>query len=181
MNFGHETDVNAVELLDFITQSKKKSFAGTDQKNSLSDGSSVFSNRKLPWLYTDTYCGNTVERGFEDVYYDMILVWSMQYRGGTLENYYDYAEVITCFLRQALMNSPQDFPFRGPHTFEMSEVNFDGKLHKDAFIYTNKWQGDYSRFTGREEIFLANDLVFYHDYMGGLVRNKYFVTEIRDK
>lgn len=72
--FKSTIEIDEKELASFIHRSKLQAFARTDQKVSRSDGSSLYSNRELPWLYTDTYCGNTIERGTEDVHYDMVLV-----------------------------------------------------------------------------------------------------------
>ncbi|RMF55598.1 hypothetical protein D6745_01645 [Candidatus Woesearchaeota archaeon] len=178
MNFGNEIELKLDELVDFIFRSKRKCFAATDIKVSQSDGSSLYSNRELPWLFTESYNGNTMERGTEDVYFDMVLVWSMQYRGGTLEPFWDIAEPITAFLKQALMSLPHDFPVRGPPVFSLNEFEFDGKLFRGEFVYRTSWNGDIKRFTGSEEITWNGKTVFYHDYMGGLIRNKYFKVRV---
>lgn len=178
MNFNNEITIKLNDLINFTYRSKRKCFARTDLKISQSDGSSLYSNRELPWLYTDNYCGNTIERGTEDVYYDMVLVWSMQYRGGTLEPYWENAEIISEFLKHTLKNLPKDFPIRGPSHFKLMELDFEGKTIIGNFNYINKWKGDMKRFTGYEEIIWDGNIVFYHDYMGGLIRNKYFRTNI---
>lgn len=178
MNFGNEVRIKLENLIDFIYCSKRTGFAATDKKTSLSDGSSVYSNRELPWLYTDIYCGNTVERGCEDVYFDMVLIWSMQYRGGMLKEYYEIAGAVSVFLKLALMELPKDFPIRGPEIFKHSTVELEDKIYKGDFIYKNQWTGDIRRFTGYEEILWDGRVVYYHDYIGGLVRNKYFPTVV---
>jgi len=178
MNFGNKITLKLDDITDFIYRSKKKCFARTDDKVSQSDGSSLYSNRELPWLYTDTYCGNTVERGTEDVYHDMVLIWSMQYRGGILESHWDVAEAVSRFLKHSLMNFSKEFPVRGPKEFRMNQFEFEGNIFKGDFVYKNQWKGDMKRFTGYEEIKWDGDVVFYHDYLGGLIRNKYFQTKI---
>lgn len=178
MNFSNEIILKLDDLINFIYFSKRKCFAGTDLKVSLSDGSSLYSNRELPWLYTDNYCGNTIERGTEDVYFDMVLVWSMQYRGGILEPFWNIAETITQFLKHALINLPRKFPVRGPSNFLLNEFEHEDKIIKGNFVYYNKWEGDIKEFTGYEKIFWNGDEVFYHNYIGGLVRNKHFRTKV---
>lgn len=105
------------ELSGFIFTAKKKTFAATDIKTSLADGSSIYSYRELPWLYVDQYIGNTVEFGNERVSYNMNTVWGLVYYGGTLNPYRKQAEEISAFLKHALMNLPQDKPMRGPPSF----------------------------------------------------------------
>ena len=178
MNFGSEIVLNLDDLTDFIYRSKKECFAKSDLKVSQSDGSSIYSNRELPWLYVDHYCGNTIERGTEDVYYDMVLIWSMQYRGGILETHWPISEAISRFLKYALIELPKEFPVRGPREFRLKEFESEGEIFRGSFIYTNNPKGDIKRFIGYEEILWNGDIAFYHDYIGGLIRNKYFKTKV---
>ncbi|MFQ5620998.1 MAG: DUF5680 domain-containing protein [Candidatus Nanoarchaeia archaeon] len=135
---NNETVITLDELRDFIYRSKRKGFANTDKKTRLPNGTSVYSNRELPWLYTDTYCGNTIERGTEDVHYDMLLVWSMQYRGGVLEPFWDKTEAISRFLKHALMQLPEEFPVRGPELFRLNEFEYRGETFSGDFVYRNE-------------------------------------------
>jgi len=178
LRYKKELVLNEEELLDFIYRSKMLGFAKTDIKVSQSDGSSLYSNRELPWLYTDTYCGNTIERGQEDVYYDMVLVWSMQYRGGYYIPYWKEAEALSIFLKEALLRTPKQFPFRGPEEFSLDQITFGERIIDGKFLYHNQWEGNIGHFVGREFIYWRDDLVFYHDYMGGIVRNKYFPVRL---
>jgi len=102
----------------------------------------------------------------------------MQYRGGISEPHYYHAEAISKFLKYALMESPKIFPVRGPKKFELNEFEFEGKIYKGKFVYNNETQGDMKKFTGKEEIHWDDELVFYHDYIGGTLRNKYFKTKV---
>lgn len=176
--YKEEIIINESKLTDFIYKSKLLGFAKTDNKVSQSDGSSIYSNRELPWLYTDTYCGNTIERGNEDVYYDMVLVWSMQYRGGYYIPYWGNAETLSTFLKEALLKIPKEFPIRGPKEFISDRVMFENKTIEGKFTYHNQWEGNIGHFIGREFIYWKDNLVFYHDYIGGIVRNKYFPTRV---
>lgn len=184
MNFETEIIIKLEDLMNFIYRSKKVGFALSDKKTCTSDGTSIYSNRELPWLYNDIYCGNTVERGFEDVHYDMVLIWSMQYRGGVIEEFFDNekyngtAEVVSAFLKHALMELPISFPIRGPKYFELNQVEHEGIITKGEFIYTNRWSGDIKKFVGHEVIKWNGREVYYHDYIGGIVRNRYFPSVI---
>jgi hypothetical protein len=178
MNFGGRKIIRLEDLRDFIFRSKLKSFAKSDLKVSMSDGSSLYSNRELPWLYTDSYNGNSIERGTEDVFYDMVLVWSMQYRGGALEPFWENAQIISTFLKKALLSSPKDAPFRGPKKFSLDEIYFEGRVISGKFEYFNKWEGGLRSFKGHEDIFLDANKVFDHEYIGGIIRNKYFDVDV---
>ncbi len=178
MNYKETKILRLEDLRDFVYRSKKICFAATDNKVSEADGSSRYSNRELPWLYTDHYNGNTVERGTEDVTHDMVLVWSMQYRGGVLEPFWNRGEAVSRFIKHALMQVPREFPARGPRRFELAEFEFEGVTQRGEFIYTNEWEGDFTRFTGYEEATWNGEKAFYHDYIGGTTRNKHFKVQL---
>jgi len=61
-------------------------------------------------------------------------------------------------LRNALMQMPDDAPFRGPKEYKEGE-----------FTYTNKWTGDVERYSGEEQITQGENLIYKANYMGGLV------------
>ena len=178
MNYKNCIELEMDEIRNFLYHSKIQCFARTDIKTSSSDGSSMYSNRELPWLYTDTYCCNTIERGTEDIYYDMVLIWSMQYRGGILREFWSIAEAISRFLKHALLALPLEFPIRGPKCFNMEEFEFEDTIYEGSFQYRNNWEGDFEKFIGKETIVWDGQLAFYHDYIGGFVRNKYFPIKI---
>lgn len=184
MSITVERTIALSEMVKFIYRSKKKGFMSKDEKTDLVGGVTIYSNRELPWLYNDIYCGNTVERGSEDVYYEMILVWSMQYRGGVIEEFYcekrydETTKVVSSFLKQALINMPIEFPVRGPKHFMMDEVHHGNKIYKGKFVYVNQWTGDMKKFVGYEEIYWNSKNVYYHNYMGGLIRNRYFPIKV---
>tara|TARA_B100002003_G_C13946439_1_gene459067 strand:- start:259 stop:801 length:543 start_codon:yes stop_codon:yes gene_type:complete len=178
MNFDNEMKINLSDLVNFIYRSKKQCFANSEIKISQSDGSSFYSHREFPWLYTDTYNGNIIERGTEDIYVDMVLFWSNQYRGGTLEKFWDKSRAISQFLKKALIETPEEFPIRGPTYFTLNNFKFNDHTFKGELVYTNKWNGDILKFTGQERIRWNGTNVFYHDYMGGLTKNRYFKTKV---
>ena len=160
VRYNAEIELTEKELIDFIYRSKLSSFARTDDKVSRSDASSLYSNRELPWLYTDTYCGNTIERGSEDVYYNMVLVWSMQYRGGYYVPYWNDAEILSVFLKEALLRAPKDFPARGPEEFCLDEISYEGETIRGELLYRNQWTGNIGHFIGKEFMYLNGDLFF---------------------
>ena len=61
-------------------------------------------------------------------------------------------------LRNALMQMPEDYPFRGPKEYKEGE-----------FTYTNTWNGEVEKFSGEEQITQADKLIYKANYIGGLV------------
>lgn len=173
-------EIKLEDLVDFIYRSKLKCFAGTEKKANLTNETSIYSNRELPWCYTDIYWGNTIDRGLEDVSYAMIPVWSMQYRGGLYEKYWNVAEDIIAILKTALSNVPKKFPVRGPNKYIIKQCVIDGKIIKANVLYENKWEGTMKRFKGEEYIYIDDEKVFYHDYIGGVNRSKYYPIVVKD-
>lgn len=102
----------------------------------------------------------------------------MLYRGGYYIPYWDYAEVLSSFLKEALLRSPAEFPARGPEEFSMDGISYEGKSIDGKLLYLNQTVGNIGHFVGKEFIYWKNNLVFYHDYVGGTVRNKYFPSKI---
>jgi hypothetical protein len=172
------TILSLAQLTDFIFRSKQTCFAKTDQKTSLNDQSSMYSHRELPWCYTDHYRGNTVERGTEEVSHNLISVWSMQYRGGYLPSAWGVAEELGKALKHALMMIPPHAPFRGPQSLVFSNDEVPGLTVKGVFEYKNKWGGDVTRFRGEEILLLDGQHIFFHDYMGGIIYDRYYPVEL---
>jgi len=102
----------------------------------------------------------------------------MQYRGGYYIPYWKEAEAISVFLKEALLRAPEEFPFRGPEEFFLDQIIFDEKVIEGKFLYHNQWEGNIGHFIGREFIYWRDALVSYHDYMGDIVRNKYFPARV---
>jgi len=98
----------------------------------------------------------------------------MQYRGGFYKPYWHDSESMVVILKTALMNLPEKFPIRGPKRFQLSEYIKGGKRIDAEIVYINNWEGTLARFKGEEKIIIDGAEVFYHDYMGGVNRNKHF-------
>jgi len=67
------------------------------------------------------------------------------------------------FLKKALSvgEKQEKFQPRGPKKFT------DGD-----FIYSCEWRGDIKKFEGHEKILFKNEIVFTHDFLGGLILAK---------
>lgn len=92
--------------------------------------------------------------------------------------YWSNAEILSVFLKEALLRAPKDFPARGPAEFSLDQISHEGKTIHGELLYRNQWTGNIGHFIGREFMYLDGDLFFYHDYIGGIVRNKYFPSKI---
>jgi len=209
MNFKTPVVISLPLLKEFVYEAKRQSFASTDTKTTLPDQTSVYSYRPFSeprftgMIYTDMYSGNTIEGGQESVTIDLVLRWRNQYYGGTRTAFWDtsknsgsekkfdpmlvaigprFPEVVSRFLKQALMNMTREFPVRGPEEFSAREVEFEGERFSGEWIYTNNWKGvslfgiedPFTSYIGEERILYNGVEVYWHAYHGGLVRDKYF-------
>ncbi|WP_105211516.1 DUF5680 domain-containing protein [Escherichia albertii] len=84
-------------------------------------------------------------------------VWSMSYSGKCFLD--KDSESIYGFLRQALLQSTRDMPFRGPFEF-----NSENDLR-----YVNCYSGNFDFFSGEEQIWHNNMLAYKLYYSGGWV------------
>jgi len=159
-------------------------------------------------IYTDMYGGNTVEGGQESVPIDLVLRWRNQYDGGTNSRFWDtqrttdvlkgidsallgvgslFPEIVSAFLKQALMHLPPEFPVRGPSTYHCPKVKFENAYFQGDWTYTNVWQcvplfdteDPFASYAGQERISLNGTDVYWHAYHGGLVRGKYFPLSVQ--
>jgi hypothetical protein len=214
MNFKTPVLVSLPLLKEFVCEAKRRAFASTDMKTTLPDQTSVYSYRpfaepRFPgMIYVDTYGGNTIEGGQESVTIDLVLRWRNQYYGGTKASFWDVArnaraaedlddtllatgprfpEIVSRFLKQALLNMPPEFPVRGPREFRASEIEFEGTRFCGEWTYTNIWepvplfdtQDPFASYVGQERISVNGMEVYWHAYHGGLVRDKYFPLVLR--
>jgi len=204
LNFKNNVEVSLETVKAFVLEAKRCGFAATDTKTTLSDQTSVYSYRPFAdarfagMIYADTYSGNTIEGGHESVTVDLVLRWRNQYYGGTNGAFWDtsnstlgpayqavasrFPEVVSSFLKQALMNLPTEFPVRGPREFLSDEVAFEDVLYRGEWRYENRWMpislfptsDPFAAFAGQERIYLNGREVYWHAYQGGLIRDKYF-------
>jgi len=214
MNFNTPVAISLPRLKEFVYEAKRRAFASTDKKTTLTDQASVYSYRPFGesrfkgMIYADIYNGNTIEGGHESVTVDLVLRWRNQYYGGTKIDFWDlssnasapdkfsdipkaigqrFPELVSRFLKQALMNMPLEFPVRGPREFRSKKVEFEGIRCSGDWVYRNNWgnvrlyntDDPFAAYVGQERISLNGTDVYWHAYHGGLVRDKYFplVTE----
>lgn len=112
------------------------------------------------WSYQDSYAGYFQSWGQEVVWYKNIPFWTQIYGGGVNEPAQvtkEFAAEIFNFLKRALSSKKNSFQPRGPD-----------ELKNNNWLYQSEWHGDIVKFCGQEKIFCHSNLVFTHDFRGGL-------------
>lgn len=151
--------INTNELRLFILESTKHGYAaqGESGKKTELDGSKTFVYERDDWKSHDNYFGGEPFAGRTVVFYKGKPVWMMVYYGGVAKDITNFTKIYEV-LQQALLNAPEEYPFRGPEEFK-----------QDSFEYINKWEGEISQFSGEEKISHNEEEIYKAKYMGGLV------------
>lgn len=105
------------------------------------------------YLYIDTYLGASRFAGEEAVWHQGRPVYAMNYVGRVTGEGFSGD-----FLKAALMRVPEDKPFRGPALYE------DG-----AFVYRCQVEGDTAFFSGKEDIYKEDALIYTCLFHGGAI------------
>ncbi|OGK37893.1 hypothetical protein A3B02_01735 [Candidatus Roizmanbacteria bacterium RIFCSPLOWO2_01_FULL_42_14] len=151
-------------LVQFLLSSNMAGYAGGEEKQWIkeSDGSTTIPFREGAWCSHDNFFGGEPYGGRVVVFYENKPYWMMVYYGwveGMVES-----KPIYEVLQHALMEMPQDYPYRGPEKYEEGD-----------YVYSNSWQGEVDRFSGSEQITKNGVLVYKADYLGGLVDQRNWV------
>ncbi len=145
-------------LQQFLIDLNKAGYAGGEEKKWVKelDGSTTIPFAKGEFRSNDNFFGGEPYGGRVIVFHKDKPVWIMVYYGwietGT------ETDPVYAVLRNALMNMPEDAPFRGPKEFKQGE-----------FVYTNTWEGNVERYSGQEQIKKGEAIVYKAHYRGGLV------------
>lgn len=149
--------LNLDNLVQFIVQAKKATYASGAKAEKLSDGSEQFCYEQGNFRYADWFrVGEGVFAGQETVFHQGFKTWKMSYTGEAYDPL--FAEPIYAFLRECLMRMDADTPFRGPKTHS-----------RDEWKYECRVTGDFRNFNGREHICHLTSPVYQLDFHGGLV------------
>lgn len=158
-----------MDFTQFLIKAKKQTYANGNAKkvNSSRLGSNDYQYEeeiegKL-MKYHDTYFGGTQFIGEEVVYCeDSMPLWGMNYYGVTLDENLS-EEAMDKALRPALMQVGEDtcvLPVRGPSQYQNGE-----------YRYTFKSNGKIESFTGIEEIYKNDQLIFRLYCHGGMIQS----------
>ncbi|MDE5888558.1 MAG: XRE family transcriptional regulator [Bacilli bacterium] len=152
------------QLEKFLIEAKKQTYANgnVDKVNSSRVGSNDYHYERDGMVYHDTFFGGVKFIGEEVVYINSdVPVWGMNYYGVTIDSSLS-EEAMDKALRPALMRVGEDknvLPLRGPSKFENEE-----------YIYTFKCEGTIDNFSGVEEIYKNDKLIFKLQCHGGLIK-----------
>jgi hypothetical protein len=140
------------DIIPFLIRAKKQTYAAK--------GGQVASSRPCShdlryeegeMLYIDTYLGGERFAGEEAVWRKNVPLWAMNYVGRvTGENFSGD------FLKEALLNVPEDMPYRGPASYASGD-----------YLYKCNVSGDFSFFSGYEEIFFRGESIYECHFHGG--------------
>ncbi|WP_379132216.1 DUF5680 domain-containing protein [Paenibacillus sp. sgz500958] len=145
----------AVSEIDFLIEAKRATYAGKGPEFMSSRPSShdlVYSKGNLK--YIDTYLGSEQFAGEEALWENDLPSWAMNYAGRVLAEGFNGD-----FLKEALYQVPQDKPFRGPAFYE-----------NGAYTYACTVDGDFSWFSGYEEIWLNGSRIYECRFHGGRIK-----------
>lgn len=153
-----------LELNNFLGKAMLNTYAGGGQEVSPKEaGFKELGHKEGSWYYKDSYTGFFQSWGREVVWHNEKPFWTQIYGGGMTKKYQDntkFAHETFNFLKKALSTGEKqaDFQPRGPKKF------IDG-----GWKYSCEWHGDIRKFEGHEKIFFKKEVVFTHDFLGGLI------------
>lgn len=146
------------QLKQFIYAASQATYASGDEsiKVKQSDGSTTIEYREGDFAFHDNYFGGEPYGGREVVFHAGKAVWMMVYYG------FVHIEIgnakVYGILMEALRNTTEDMPYRGPVVFA-----------KENWRYENKIEGGVENFSGIEKIYRDGECVYEAKYIGGLV------------
>ena len=150
--------IDQTELTKFLNAANKETYANKDapKADSLRPKSEDYHFEQGDLIYHDTYFGGRDFMGEEIVYKADMPMWGMNYYGYVLNPNVSTKDAYV-ILRSALMQEYDDIlPVRGPR--EYMEGNSK---------YVNKVEGTLDRFSGEEQIYLHDEIVYRCWYHGG--------------
>ncbi len=161
-----QLEIDLEELTNFIVKAKKNGYAGGGEYLRLKDGSKIFTFQEKDLHYEDRFWGSIQAPGREVVRFkdeNGQGIWFMAYSGGMHPEHWGdkrLSHLTFEFLKNALRKIDPKSPFRGLD--EYKNVNF---------IYETWAEGDFQRFSGKEEIISKKleRIIFSQDFIGGLV------------
>ena len=148
-------------LTKFLNAANKATYANREasKSTSLRPASEDYHFEEDDLIYHDTYFGARNFIGEEVVYENNIPVWGMNYYGQVLKEEVSTADAYK-ILRPALMQEYENIlPVRGPKIYTEGE-----------HTYRNSVNGSLDSFSGIEEIYIKDELVYRCWYHGGDIK-----------
>jgi hypothetical protein len=158
IDFEEKSTINLENLKDFLYTARQNTYAA----NSISvDNPRLLESRQLEfqktsYFYRDiSFSGNKKYIGQEIIYQDSKPVWGMNYIASQI------GKIETSFLKEALLKLSKK-----------CRLGENCEYEKREYKYQNQGQGNFEEFSGKEEIFLENKIIYKLDYQGGLISDK---------
>jgi len=140
------------DIVEFLIRAKKATYAGKGaETDSSRPGSHDLLYAEGALKYIDTYLGDAKFAGEEALWKDDVPFWAMNYVGRVTGEGFSGD-----FLKEALLQVPEEHPFRGPPRYDNGD-----------YSYTCSVEGDFHWFRGREEIYFGGVKVFECVFHGG--------------
>ncbi|MCX6757128.1 MAG: DUF5680 domain-containing protein [Candidatus Nomurabacteria bacterium] len=149
----HEKD-----LKKFILEASRATYASGDEsiKKKEFDRSTTITFSAGRYKMHDNYFGGEPYGGREVVFLENKPIWMMVYYGFVHTNF--EAKEVYPFLIEALSNSTEDMPYRGPKLFDKGNLRYENIL-----------EGELPSFSGTEKIYKDSACVYEARYIGGFV------------
>lgn len=145
------------EVRQFLVKANRNGYGNEQTKESdQTDGSHTITYQDGDWKFNDNFFGGEPFGGREVISHKNKPVWMMVYYGYVSEM--SLQKETYTFLKKALLNFPEDMPYRGP-----------AELVESDWRYQNKVSGEFANFSGQESIRFQNKVVYRAKYQGGLV------------
>lgn len=158
--------MNTQQLNEFLAKAALATYAGGGEYiKSDKKGFADLEFGEGDYYYRDSYAGYLSSHGQEIIWYKDEPVWMCSYAGGMRGDKTDdakFAHETFDFLKVAMRSGEKSTQFqpRGPK--ELKEGDWE---------YQNNFTGDISNFKGHEEIHFKGELVFEHNYFGGVLKD----------
>ena len=147
-----------VSFLKLLISAKQNTYASDSNFiASCRPGSTDLAYQEGPFRYLDTYLGEFNFSGEEAVGHEGKTIWGMNYYGRMLVEKIP-AGFSHC-LKSALLNVPQEIPFRGPEEF-----------YEDDFSYNSSTEGTIEWFRGKEFICYKGQKIYQLYFHGGEIK-----------
>lgn len=153
-----ETIIKERSFYQFLIKAKQSTYAGEGLFTTPSRSGSL----DLPFMegefrYLDSYLGGSHFIGEEVVWYQEKAVWGMNYYGRMLVD--QSPHLFFSFLKSALLQVPEEMPFRGPE-----------ELISGDFCYTCQVEGDIKWYRGKEMVFYQSQKIYQLYFHGGEIK-----------
>jgi transcriptional regulator with XRE-family HTH domain len=151
----HDRLADTTELQEFLVQAKRATYAGKGPECPASRPQSHdLEYQEGDFYYLDTYLGGLKFVGEEALWVKGSPVWSMNYIGKVVDEGFSGD-----FLKAALSQMSSQHPFRGPNLYKQGHLT-----------YCCRFTGDFSWFSGSEEMYYDSRMVYQCIFHGGSVQ-----------